>query len=122
MDFTTPNTIIMDSQMIAAAIGFFIFTTAGVVWGYSKLLSNINKRFDVSDGKWALLNEKFGSMEKRNEKADTKTEHLETIQKAQETTIAVMATNMGHLVEGMVRVEKSVGELASYIRNEKNKS
>jgi hypothetical protein len=115
MDFSVPQTLIMDTQMIVAVIGFFIVSSAALAYGYARLIAMIKAGFTDSKSSVAALKEELDQMKVRNEKADEKTERLDAAQKAQETTIAVMARDTGHVREGMVRLEKAITDLGQYI-------
>lgn len=120
MDVLIPQTVMIDVKMVLWFIGFIIGSTAALVFGYAKLISMIREGFKQSAVEYQTLSGKVEAMELRNLNADKKTEQIDAAQKLQETRLAIMANDTSHTREAMIRLEKSVSDMALYMRDTLN--
>lgn len=119
MDFTVPQTIIIDAALVFWIVGVLISGTAAAVWGGARVLSSMTAGFKNLNSKIETLQSEVDTMNLRNEKRDLKTEKLEQAHSDQERTIAVMANDTAHVREAVVRMESAVMELSRYLREDR---
>lgn len=111
MDFSTPQTFIMDWRLVVGVIGFFITSSAGLVYAFVGTRSMIVRRFDQNDAEFRAVRDDINAMKTRNSNADRETEAVKLKQSGLELSVAVMAEQMSGFARTLERIDRNVDGL-----------
>lgn len=110
-DFSTPQTFIMDWRLVVGVIGFFVTSSAALVYAFVATRAMIVRRFDQNDAEFKGVRADIAAMKARNAHADMETEAVKVKQAGMETTVAVMAEQMGGFARTLERVDRNIEKL-----------
>lgn len=107
MELTLPDTWAVSIEILVAFTLFVIVVVWAAAGAYRKIMSEIHAmRQDIS------------AMKQRNTHADAETEKVKTEQAKQETTVAVMAERVGHLVDNGKAMQSTLDEILKELRKQ----
>ena len=105
MELTLPETWNLSLEILAAFLSCLTLAVWASASAYRKIMGEIH-----------AIREDIAAMKDRNAHADQETEQVKQKQAEQETTVAVMAERVGHLVEGSNKMQTTLDEILKELR------